>query len=273
MESRGMVTQLQRFSLHDGPGIRTTVFLKGCNLHCPWCHNPETQNPQPEEMYFPELCVHCGHCEEGCTTGARVLCGTGYTPEELAAALLRDMPFYGADGGVTFSGGEPLLQADFVKATEEILAAGKVRTAIDTALCVPFEHWKGLPASTDLFLVDVKILSPEKSRSVTGADPSLLADNLRRLQAEKKEVWIRIPTLPGVNDTEEEISLAAALLKPMDNVTEIRTLPVFGHGRRKARALGRVPDERWFSPDADRAASEHARRLGSLLGKKVSFGK
>ena len=265
----GMITQLQRFSLHDGPGIRTTVFFKGCNLHCPWCHNPETQSRKVQEMFFPELCVHCGRCADGCTTGARVVCGEEYTPERLEQALVRDLPFYGAEGGVTFSGGEPLLQADFVRETALLLKKRGIHLAADTALCVPQEQWEGLLSCIDLFLVDIKILSPEKSRRITGADPALLRENLKRLQAEKKKIWIRIPTLPGVNDTPEEIRQTAELLRLLDNAEDIRTLPVFGHGSRKARALGRVPDESWFVENADQAAAGLAENLSRESGRKV----
>ena len=277
MERRGMVTQLQRFSLHDGPGIRTTVFMKGCNLHCPWCHNPETQSPQPQEMFFPELCVGCGHCEEGCTTGARVRVGTTYTARELARAVARDLPFYGAEGGVTFSGGEPLLQAGFLRETAENLAkecgGRKLHIAVDTALCVPWESFRELLPFTDLFLVDIKILSPETSACITGADPAVTEKNLKLLMEAEKEVWIRIPTLHGVNDTDREIGLAARLISQLDHVTDICTLPVFAHGSRKAKALGRTVEERWFVKDADDAAAAHAQKLEKLLGRAVHAAK
>ena len=271
----GLVTDIQRFSLHDGPGIRTTVFLKGCSLHCPWCHNPETQSRRKEILFFSDMCLGCTHCafEDGkpCVTGARRVCGREYTPGELAAALLRDLPFYGEDGGITFSGGEALLRAGFVRQTIDCCRRqAAVHCCIDTALCVPLSQWEPLADAADLFLADIKLLDPDMSRRITGADPGILTANLRYLSSKNREVWIRIPTLPGFNDTDREISLAASLLSSLDSVTKIQTLPVFGHGARKYRALGREPDESWFSPDAEALAAGHAEKLSRLLGRDVT---
>ena len=124
MKSYGLITEVQRFSVHDGPGIRTTVFFKGCPLRCAWCHNPECISPSPEELFYPEKCIGCGKCREGCFAGARVPCGRRIGQAELMRLILADRPYYGQDGGVTFSGGEPLLQADFLPCQRKCITEG-----------------------------------------------------------------------------------------------------------------------------------------------------
>lgn len=257
----GMVADVQRFSLHDGPGVRTTVFLKGCNLHCPWCHNPETWSPKPQILFFSDKCVRCGHCADGCATGARVICGTEYTPEELFQRVKRDKPFYGNDGGVTVSGGEALLQAPFAASLLRLCREDGIRTCVDTALCVPSTKWQELLPLSDLFLVDVKNLDPEKAKSVLGADITLLRENLRLLDEAGKPVWIRVPCVSGWNDADADADALADLLNTLHNVQKVDILPVFHHGKRKETALGRRSDDRWYAPNADEVAASFAARL------------
>ena len=130
----GLIADIQRCSIHDGPGIRTTVFLKGCPLSCVWCHNPECISPEPQTLFYPEKCIGCGFCAEGCYTGARVTCGREMTPEEVFREIERDAPYYGADGGLTVSGGEPLMQADFCAALLDICKSRGVHRAVETSL-------------------------------------------------------------------------------------------------------------------------------------------
>lgn len=257
----GMVADVQRFSLHDGPGVRTTVFLKGCNLHCPWCHNPETWSPKPQIMFFADKCVRCGRCDEGCATGARVICGTEYTPEALFQRVRRDQPFYGPDGGLTLSGGEVLLQAPFAAALLRLCREAGIGTCVDTALCVPYGQWQELLALNDLFLVDVKTLDAEKARTVLGADITLLRENLRLLSDAGKQIWIRVPCVAGWNDSSADADALAELLNSLQGIQKVDILPIFHHGKRKDSALGRHPAPHWFPQNPDTTAAAFASLL------------
>ena len=261
----GVIADLQRFSLHDGPGVRSTVFLKGCNLHCPWCHNPETWSPLPEEMFFEDKCMRCGHCAEGCPVGARVTCGSVYSSDDLYAQVIRDKPFWGPDGGVTVSGGEALLQANFVGELFRLCARDGVGTCLDTALCVPADRWSFLIPLTGSWLVDVKSLRREKSLNVLGADPALLAANLRLLHDAGGKIRIRVPCVVDFNDGPEDADALAKLLSGLSDVQAVDILPVFHHGERKEKALRRKVDGKWFSDQADEVAT----RFAALLREKT----
>lgn len=264
---KGFIADIQRYSIHDGPGIRTTVFLKGCNLYCPWCHNPETQSPLQEEMFFRDSCVGCGHCAEGCPTGARKQSGTFMEHGELLTLLERDRPFYGSDGGVTFSGGEPLLQAEFVAKTAALCQDAGIPVCVQTALCVSKEALLLTIPYTDIYLADVKVLN--KWREYTGGDPALLMENLSILRERQKRVWLRIPAIRDVNDTPHELEAIAGLLMEYCFAERVDTLPLYGHAARKYRALNRKQSDQWFAKEPDRIAVEMAEQLTSMTGIKV----
>ncbi len=228
---KGTVFNIQRFSLHDGPGIRTTVFLKGCNLRCFWCHNPEGLSARPQLLRYPDKCVGCGRCaavcENGldaaacvgclrcaavCPAGARVTAGEEKSDEEVVELVLRDAVFYGRDGGVTFSGGEPLLQAAFVAACMERLAASGVCGAIETAGCVPWESFEQALAAEPLVILDVKHHDAAAFARCTGGRLELVLENLRRLSRRGARFWVRIPVIPGVNDGEACVSAIGAAI-------------------------------------------------------------
>lgn len=266
---KGIITDLQRYSLHDGPGIRTTVFMKGCNLHCPWCHNPEAQSPEISEWYFRDQCVGCGHCAEGCPTGARRICGTQMDSGALFRLLLRDLPFYGTNGGVTFSGGEPLLQACFLSQILPMCKEYNISTCIQTALCVDAEQLLLTIENTDIYLVDVKVLTENHWQKYTGGDPSLLSHNLSVLQEYGKRVHLRIPAVAGVNDTPEELESISGLVQKFSFVEQVDTLPIFNHAQRKYHALGREQSCKWFAAEPDRIAMEMADKLTLLTGRPI----
>ncbi len=167
------VSRIQRMCFDDGPGIRTTVFLQGCNLHCPWCSNPETQSIRGSEGWIPAP--------------------RDYTPDELTEELLKDRVFWGDEGGVTFSGGEPLLQSEGLRAAGEILKEEGVGTAVETALCVPMENLKTVTDVIDFWYVDLKILVKDLAASVLGADPDMYLKNLEYLADKGSDVHLRIP--------------------------------------------------------------------------------
>ncbi len=238
-QHRGLVFNIQRFSLHDGPGIRTTVFLKGCSLRCFWCHNPEGIQPAREVFFHPERCIACGDCVGACPTGAQIrdaarrefrrdrceltgscvkVCPAGalewsageMTVAEVMEEVLRDRIFYRSresrEGGITLSGGEPVLQKEFVR---ELLAACQsedVHTAIETAGHIPWSNLAELLPLTDLVMMDLKVFDPERHRQVTGADNRRILSNARKLARTEVPVVFRIPVVPGVNDTEAEIT-------------------------------------------------------------------
>ncbi len=235
----GFVFNIQRFSIHDGPGIRTTVFMKGCSLHCFWCHNPEGIAPRPEIQVFPERCIACGacltacphgvHAEEGgqrvfrrercrgcgacaetCYAGALVLTGRRMTVDEVIDQVLRDRPFYDTSGGgVTLSGGEPLVQRDFARAILERCRAEGLATALETAGNCRWEDLTAVLEFTDLVLMDIKLMDPARHRQATGVSNERILANARRLVQAGQPVIFRVPVVPTVNDSVDDIAAIA----------------------------------------------------------------
>lgn len=251
------IFDIQRNSYVDGPGIRTTVFFKGCNLRCAWCHNPESQSPKPQLMFYKNKCTGCGKCKEKCPHAlesctlcgkctlycphdAREICGEEYTVDQLLREVLKDKTFYETSGGgVTFSGGECMLQIDFL---EEILKACQengIHTAVDTAGHVPYEYFERILPCTDLFLYDVKCYDSETHRQYTGVGNRLILENLKRLLATGRSVWVRIPIIPTVNDTVEEIQKIKELLDRCGTPEKIELLPYHAMGEHKYMAINR----------------------------------
>ncbi len=237
----GILTAIQRFSLHDGPGIRSTVFFKGCNLRCAWCHNPETLSRGPQILWYRAKCVGCGACaavcsrhavgedgrmafsRDGCTacgrcaemcfSGALEKCGHEATVQNVLDEVLQDWEYYEASGGgVTLSGGEVLLQPEFALALLEALRAEGCRTAVETNLNADFSVLASLLPYLDLVLCDVKLLDPEAHRRWTGAGNGRILENLRRLSGSGAPFAVRTPVIPGVNDNEAEIGAIAELV-------------------------------------------------------------
>jgi pyruvate formate lyase activating enzyme len=252
---RGIVTNIQRFSIHDGPGIRTTVFLKGCNLRCFWCHNPETLSRDPELQLFPDRCIGCGECFERCPQGAHVMtdkgrlflrelcqaCGTCVetcyaqslllvgeckTVDEVVDEVLRDLPFYETSGGgVTLSGGEPLLQLDFSYAILERCRQEGLHTAIETAANFPWERVASILPVTDLVMMDVKLMDAERHKAATGVSNARILENAMRLGQEAPALIIRTPIVPGVNDTPEDVAAIAEFAAGLPNLLYYELLP------------------------------------------------
>jgi pyruvate formate lyase activating enzyme len=233
MSETGIVFSIQRFSIHDGPGIRTTVFLKGCSMSCFWCHNPEGRKPRPQLMYHEDRCISCGVCVDVCPNHAhrlfvgehtldwdscetvgecvKVCCsealemiGKRMTVDEVVTESLRDRPFYEtSDGGVTISGGEPTLRSSFCRAILEELCAVGVHTAIETCGNCHWEDLESLLPVTDLVMMDLKQVDNHIHREVTGAKNVRILENARHLAETGIPLLLRTPIIPGVNDDRE----------------------------------------------------------------------
>jgi pyruvate formate lyase activating enzyme len=246
--AHGIVTNIQRFSIHDGPGIRTTVFLKGCNLRCFWCHNPETWNPQPELQLFLNKCIGCGECFENCPHEAHIMvdgvrqfqrtlcvgCGTctntcyaealvlageDMTVDQVMEEVLADRAFYeSSKGGITLSGGEPALQADFAYAILERSKDEGLHTAIETDANYRWEILERLLQVTDLIMSDIKHMDPQIHKSCTGVTNTRIIQNHKRLMETNKPVILRTPVIPTVNANKKDIAAIAAYVRELCDI-------------------------------------------------------
>ncbi len=248
-----IISDIQRFCMHDGPGIRTTVFFKGCPLRCAWCHNPETQSDKKELLFYENKCIGCGicgacgnvactacgECAENCPTGAREVVGKEYTAQELYNEIRKDIAFYGDKGGVTFSGGECMLQIEPLTQVLKMCKKNGIHTAVDTAGYVPFENFEKILPFTDLFLYDVKIFDSAKHKQYTGVDNARILSNLKRLFEAGARIWIRIPIIPTVNDSVEEMKQIKAFLDACGKPEKAELLPYHPMGESKKQALGK----------------------------------
>lgn len=291
----GTVFNIQRFSIQDGPGIRTTVFLKGCPLRCLWCHNPESHSTRVQLLYRPARCVGCGACVAVCKTGAHKildgihafdratcitcgacaavcaaealeLCGEIKTVEEVLAVVRRDKPFYGADGGMTISGGEPLFMPDFTLSLAKAAKDEDISVCIETAGWGDFENIAALIPYVDLFLFDFKVADETAHKHYTGVELAPILENLRRLDAAGGQIILRCPIIPDVNLDTAHFDGIAAVAATLSNLKEIHLEPYHPLGLSKLAALGQeappIPLE-----FLDKAAVEP---FAAQLRKKVS---
>jgi pyruvate formate lyase activating enzyme len=252
----GLVYNVQRFSLHDGPGVRSTVFMKGCPLSCAWCHNPESQSSDPEYVRLRHLCMSCGRCTDveldspvvtgrdaddvaACPTGALQGVGDRVEARALVHDLLRDRVFFDeSGGGVTFSGGEPLMQAAFVAESLALLQAEGVHTALDTC---GFGRWPALrevATRANLVLYDLKLMDDARHRAATGVPNAVILQNLKSLAQEHPAIWIRVPVIPGVNDDEANVEATAAFVQSLPGIRQVDLLPYHSTGEAKFARSG-----------------------------------
>jgi pyruvate formate lyase activating enzyme len=265
---KGLVFNIQRFSVNDGPGIRTTVFLKGCPLHCKWCHNPESISPDQQLLLRDDRCIRCGdcyslcknhavrrvdggfstsrdacaecgECVEVCNSDAREIAGKGLTTEEVLREIEKDMVFYvQSGGGASFSGGEPFLQHEFLTALLQECKNKNIHTAVDTSGLTSPQILERVSEFVDLFLFDLKTLDDAKHVEFTGVSNFQILTNLKHLAKLGKHVIVRIPIIPGVNDGLVEIRAFGSFVSSLGNVREIHLLPYHTTGLEKYRRLG-----------------------------------
>lgn len=245
---RGLIFEVREFALHDGPGVRTSVFFKGCPLRCRWCHNPESQAPTPELLLnrsrcsgcgacekicdaalSPERrsrCVACGRCVDRCPQGARNLCGWETDVPTLVERLLRQRDLFElSGGGVTLTGGEPLFQPKFAVELARSLRDAGIRVALETCGFASPDVFDALTSCVDLVYFDVKILDPERSRRWTGVDSAPILANLRRLCASGRPFVVRTPSIPGVNDSPAERAAVERLVDGVPSSLGVEFLP------------------------------------------------
>lgn len=269
----GIIFDIKKYSIHDGPGIRTTVFFKGCPLRCWWCHNPESQSPHPELMLRGKRCVQCGVCRDVCDehailnnserllfpdtdrsrchvcgkcvdvcfSGARELVGRRVTVDKLFTDIERDRPFYDqSGGGVTFSGGEPLMQPNFLLQILKKCSETDIHIALDTSGYVPWRTLEKTVPLVNLYLYDLKILDDAQHRKYTGVSNRLILKNLSRLSELDAKVIIRIPLIPGINDDEASVRRFAIYLSGFPKTPEVEILPYHDIAEAKYESLGKI---------------------------------
>ncbi len=264
----GTVFDIKRFAIHDGPGIRTTVFFKSCPLSCFWCHNPESQSPEPELLVDQdrcrqcstcvdacpvgaicfeggsvitdrEVCTGCGTCVTACPCGARTIAGEEQSIERLLRVIESDVVFYDeSGGGVTLSGGEPLYQPEAALALLSACKERRIHTAIDTCGYVAESILRAAAAVADLFLYDIKLMDDVRHRAATGVSNVPILKNARLLDSLGSRIWVRIPLIPGINDDEANLAATAQFVASLSRVEAVQVLPYHRGGERKRQRLG-----------------------------------
>ena len=264
---KGIVTDIQRFSLNDGAGIRTTVFLKGCNMKCSWCHNPETISAHSQLMFYEnkcigcgkcfqvcpqgahkmvdgkhvidrDLCVNCGKCAESCYAEALVMCGKLMSTDDVMKQVRQDKAYYDAShGGVTISGGEVLCNSAFAEELTDKFHEEGIEVAIETNLSIPFEKVKSLFEKVDFIMCDLKIFEDELHKEYTGISNKVVLENLKKIDMLDKPIIVRTPLIPGVTDTKENIRAIAEYIKSMKNLQRYELLNFNPLGEGKYRSL------------------------------------
>jgi pyruvate formate lyase activating enzyme len=290
-----IIFDIKKYAIHDGPGIRTTVFFKGCPLHCWWCHNPEGQDPEPELVYrksrcigcgecaknclqqaiFPEAqhisikrksCISCGDCAQVCPSDALSIAGKSMSVKEVLEEIEKDRAFYEeSGGGVTFSGGEPFLQPDFLNALLAECKERNIHTTIDTCGFARYEIIEKMRDKVDLFLYDIKIMDSKKHREYTGASNERILENLRKLAENGSSIVIGFPIIPGINDDDKNAARTAKLISSLPNIEHVSLLPYHRAGIEKYRNLGKP-----YKLDKTQPPSHQ--KIKSIKEKMEAFG-
>lgn len=298
--STATIFNIQKFSIHDGPGIRTTVFFKGCPLKCLWCHNPESQESRMQILYDVEKCIlcgtcvkvcphnaikiekkvlttdmdkcdFCGLCEVYCIQEARNIVGKDYTVEEVLKEVLKDRVFYEkSNGGVTVSGGEPLIHIDFIENLFRKLKEENIHTAVDTCGAVNFESIERIAKYTDLFLYDIKLMDDEKHKKFIGTSNKIILDNLINLSKIHNNINIRMPIIEGVNADEHHIEETISFIENL-NIQKINLLPYHDIAKHKYRKLDITYESEKMSKPSDEKM-QYFKSISENEGYEVKIG-
>jgi pyruvate formate lyase activating enzyme len=283
----GTIFDIKKYAIHDGPGIRTTVFFQGCPLSCWWCHNPESQSRSPVLLYRANRCVLCatcvetcpqngieikrsadgivattdrtkcdvcGECAEVCYHGARQVSGSEMTVEDVLAEIERDVPFYDqSGGGVTFSGGEPLLQRRFLSELLRECKLREINTVVDTSGFAAWDTFNHIRANVDLFLYDLKMIDDDRHKTFTGVSNQLILQNLNRLAWSGAHIEIRIPLIPQINDDADNLEETAAFLAELPNINGVELMAYHQIAEAKYQSLGMEYHLKETSPPSENA--------------------
>jgi pyruvate formate lyase activating enzyme len=300
-QTAGTIFDIVRFSTHDGPGIRTNVFMKGCPLHCLWCHNPEGQSPEVQILYREERCIRCfscveacpnhaikifeatpillkkscrltGLCVKACPTKAREMAGRRVRVSDVMEEVDKDNIFYDeSGGGVTFSGGEPFMQPAFLLDLLEACNERRIHTAVETCGFVDSETLLNSTPHVGLYLYDLKAIDSETHRKFTGAPNELILNNLRKLSQFHDHIIVRFPVIPGVNDDDINVSQLGKFVSSLRSVREVDVLPYHDLGVGKYKRLRIVNKMPRVEPPSQAKIADIAQRLGEF-GLLVKVG-
>jgi pyruvate formate lyase activating enzyme len=297
----GIIFDIEKFAIHDGPGIRTTVFFKGCPLNCWWCHNPESQAREQQRWFWERrcircqacvkvcpqgaisllddlivtddtLCLVCGDCAQVCQTEARQIIGRQVTVAQVMAEIEKDVIFYDqSGGGVTFSGGEPLMQPDFLYALLASCEEKEIHTVVDTSGLAAWKTLQRISSKVDLFLYDLKVMDSERHRRYTGVSNEVILSNLRALALQGSQIAVRMPLIPGVNDDDENLSQMCEFVASLAHPPSVSLLPYHKAGIDKYAHLRRT----CALPDTEPPSDERVEEIKATLqrfGLDVKLG-
>ena len=289
---KGIIFNIQRYSIQDGPGIRTTVFLKGCPLSCWWCHNPEGLQDGQEIIFWENRCLSCGQCFKHCPSGAiqmkdgkpvtdktkcilcgrcvevcpaqaREILGKKMTVGEVIKEIEKDLIFYEeSGGGVTFSGGEPLKQSEFLESLLDGCQEKKIHTAVDTSGYISWETLDKISSKVDLFLYDLKIMDSKKHKKYTRVSNEIILENLKKLSSVHHNIFVRFPVIPGINDDYQNIKESGEFLSSL-KIAQVNLLPYHYIGIDKYRILGRT----YKLADTQSLSEEKLSEISAILRK------
>lgn len=302
MEPQGIIFDIKHFAVHDGPGIRTTVFFKGCPMECWWCHNPEGLSTEEEVFYYEakcmgchrcidicsasaidknndgigiirENCNTCGECVEECPTGALQIAGNRVTVDEVMDEIKKSIIYFNkSGGGVTFSGGEPLMQPDFLRGLIIECRDRGIHIALDTSGYAPREIFDSMVDDIDIFLYDLKLISDSRHKKYTAVSNKVILENLGRLSEKDRgrDVFIRFPVVPNITDGDRELDEIIEFISSLKDINKVNLLP-FHNVREKYERLGRkYRIKNVKSPDRERV--KHIKELFQEKGFKVKIG-
>lgn len=291
----GVIFDIRKYSIHDGPGIRTTVFFKGCPLRCWWCHNPEGQDVEPELVYRKSRCIGCDECSKSCQreaislvaqsisvnrekcvpcnnccrvcpSDALSIAGKQMSVKEILEEIEKDRTFYEESrGGVTFSGGEPLMQPDFLNALLNECKERAIHTAVNTCGFAQYEIIDRIRDKVDLFLYDIKTMDNRKHRKYTGASNEQILKNLKKLAESGSSIVISFPIIPGINDDDKNVTRTAEFISSLPNIQQVNLLPYHRAGIEKYKNLGKPYKLDKIQPPSNQ-------RVKSVKEKMEAFG-